>query len=51
MDENNFKSFFDKKEQDTDFNSIYDFKSHYDDYFTEKNLLMIKTNINLNFMV
>ena len=35
MDENNFKSFFDKKEQDTDFNSIYDFESHYNDYFKE----------------
>ena len=43
MDENNFKSFFNKKETDTDFKSIYDFESHYNDYFKESKYITDKS--------
>ena len=35
MDEKNFNSYFKKISLNTDFQSVYDFEKHYDDYFTE----------------
>ena len=42
MDENKFKSYFIKKEIDLEYDSVYDFEIHYDDYFSESKYIIEK---------
>ena len=42
MEENVFKSYFNKKDLSSDFDSVYDFESHYDDYFSESKYIVDK---------
>ena len=42
MDENKFKSYFIKQEIDLEYDSVYDFEIHYDDYFSESKYIIEK---------